>query len=107
MRNSSFGDVGALKVTTQKFYRINGGSTQLEGVKSDVVVVDRYSFIDIGEKDQDNPLPWDKIDAASYKSWDGFINYEETINNSKKRMINNTQLQLIEEQAKWIKKTVG
>jgi len=104
MRNSSFGDVGALKLTTQKFYRINGGSTQLEGVKSDVVVVDRYSFIDVGEKDQDNPLPWDKIDPASYTAWDGFINYEETISNSKARMSNNTQLQLIEKQAKWIKK---
>jgi len=104
MRNSSFGDVGALKLTTQKFYRINGGSTQLEGVKSDVVVVDRYSFIDIGEKDQDNPLPWDKINPANYTAWDGFINYEETINNSKARMSNNIQLQLIEKQAKWIKK---
>lgn len=104
MRNSSFGDVGALKLTTQKFYRINGGSTQLEGVKSDVVVVDRYSFIDIGEKDQDNPLPWDKIDPASYTAWDGFINYEETISNSKARMSNNVQLQLIEKQARWIKK---
>ncbi|MFD0964327.1 carboxy terminal-processing peptidase [Pseudofulvibacter geojedonensis] len=104
MRSSSFGDVGALKVTTQKFYRINGGSTQLEGVKSDVVVVDRYSFIDIGEKDQENPLPWDKIDPASYTAWDGFINYEETIKSSKARMANNNQLKLIEEQAKWIKK---
>ena len=104
MRNSTFGDVGALKLTTQKFYRINGGSTQLEGVKSDVVVVDRYSFIDIGEKDMDNPLPWDKIDAANYTAWDGFINYEETITNSKARMNGNEQLQLIERQAKWIKK---
>ena len=104
MRNSTFGDVGALKLTTQKFYRINGGSTQLEGVKSDVVVVDRYSFIDIGEKDMDNPLPWDKIDAANYTAWDGFINYEETITNSKARMNGNEQLQLIEKQAKWIKK---
>jgi carboxyl-terminal processing protease len=104
MRNSTFGDVGALKLTTQKFYRINGGSTQLEGVKSDVVVVDRYSFIDVGEKDMDNPLPWDKIDAANYSLWDGFINYEETISKSKSRMSKNQQLQLIEEQARWIKK---
>lgn len=103
MRNNSLGDVGALKLTTQKFYRINGGSTQLEGVKSDVVVVDRYSFIDVGEKDQENPLPWDKIDPATYSAWDGFINYEETISKSKARMSNNPQLQLIEKQAKWIK----
>jgi len=98
------GDVGALKLTTQKFYRINGGSTQLEGVKSDVVVVDRYSFIDIGEKDQENPLPWDQIDPAEYELWDGYIDYEKTISRSKERMADNSQLKLIEENAKWIKK---
>jgi carboxyl-terminal processing protease len=98
------GNVGALKLTTQKFYRINGGSTQLEGVKSDVVVVDRFSFIDVGEKDQENPLPWDQIDPASYDLWDGYIGYEETIEKSKERMANNAQLKLIEENAKWIKK---
>src|SRR5690606_12989230 len=54
VRNSDLGDLGALKITTQRFYRVNGGSTQLEGVKSDVVVPDRYSYIDIGEKDQEN-----------------------------------------------------
>ena len=97
------GDVGALKLTTQKFYRINGGSTQLEGVKSDVVVVDKYSFIDIGEKDQENPLPWDQIDPAEYELWDGYIDYEKTISRSKERMANNAQLKLIEENAKWIK----
>ncbi|WP_108116327.1 carboxy terminal-processing peptidase [Kordia periserrulae] len=98
------GNIGALKLTTQKFYRINGGSTQLEGVKSDVVVVDRFSFIDVGEKDQENPLPWDQIDPASYELWDGYIDYEETIEKSKERMANNSQLKLIEENAKWIKK---
>lgn len=97
-------NVGALKLTTQKFYRIDGGSTQLEGVKSDVVVVDKYSFIDIGEKDQENPLPWDRIDPANYDVWDGYIGYEETIEKSKTRMANNAQLKLIEENAKWISK---
>lgn len=103
LRQNDLGDMGALKITTQKFYRINGGSTQLEGVKSDVVVPDRYSYIDIGEKDLENPLPWDKIDAADYKVWDGYIDYEQTINNSNERMSQNEQLQLIEENAKWIK----
>ncbi|WP_340077705.1 carboxy terminal-processing peptidase [Leptobacterium sp. I13] len=102
--NNDYGDVGALKLTTQKFYRINGGSTQLEGVKSDVIVPDRYSYIDIGEKDQENPLPWDKIDPAYYEVWDGYIDYEETIKKSKERMANNPQIGLIDENAKWIKK---
>ncbi|TYA53145.1 carboxy terminal-processing peptidase [Formosa maritima] len=103
VRNNKNGDLGALKLTTQKFYRINGGSTQLEGVKSDVVVLDRYSFIDIGEKDQKNPLPWDKIEAVDYTFWDGYFDYNETIENSKKRMNENEQLKLIGENAQWIK----
>ncbi len=103
MRSNDFGDLGALKLTTQKFYRVNGGSTQLEGVKSDVVVPDRYSYIDIGEKDQENPLPWDKIPAADYTSWDGYIDFDQTITNSKSRMSKNDQLKLIDENAKWVR----
>lgn len=103
MRSNDFGDLGALKLTTQKFYRVNGGSTQLEGVKSDVVVPDRYSYIDIGEKDQENPLPWDKIPAADYTLWDGYIDFEETITRSKDRMAQSEQLKLIDENAKWVR----
>lgn len=103
VRNNDLGDLGALKITTQKFYRVNGGSTQLEGVKSDVVVPDRYSFIDIGEKDQENPLPWDQIEPASYKVWEGYIDFEETLENSKRRMAQNQHIDLIRENAEWIR----
>ena len=102
VRSNEHGDLGAIKLTTQKFYRINGGSTQLEGVKSDVVVPDKYSYIDIGERDQSNPLGWDKISPADYESWEGYIDYDQTIANSTARMANNPQLKLIEENAKWI-----
>ena len=104
VRNNSNGDLGALKFTTQKFYRVNGGSTQLEGVKSDVVVPDRYSYIDIGEKDQENPLPWDKIDAVDYEVWGNYFDYDTTIEKSKARMAANEQLKLIDDNAKWVKK---
>lgn len=103
VRNNTNGDMGALKFTTQKFYRINGGSTQLEGVKSDVVVPDRYSYIDLGEKDQENPLPWDKIDAVPYTVFENYYDYDATIKKSKERMANNEQLQLIDQNAKWVK----
>ncbi len=103
VRSNEHGDLGAIKLTTQKFYRINGGSTQLEGVKSDVVVPDRYSYIDLGERDQQNPLAWDKISPANYSPWDGYIDYEHTVENSMKRMEGNTQIKLIEENAKWLK----
>ncbi|MFC0604104.1 carboxy terminal-processing peptidase [Winogradskyella pulchriflava] len=104
VRNNSNGDLGALKFTTQKFYRVNGGSTQLEGVKSDVVVPDRYSYINIGEKDQENPLPWDKIDAVDYNLWGNYFDYDSTIEKSKARMAVNEQLKLIDANAQWVKK---
>ncbi|NNC45922.1 MAG: carboxy terminal-processing peptidase, partial [Winogradskyella sp.] len=103
VRNNSNGDMGALKFTTQKYYRINGGSVQLEGVKSDVVVPDRYSYFNIGEKDYENPLPWDEIDAATYTPWENYYDYETTISRSKERMANNEQLRLIDANAQWVK----
>lgn len=102
LRSNEVGDLGALKITTSKFYRVNGGSTQLEGVKSDIVVPDRYSYIDIGEKDQENPLKWDKIEPAEYNLWSNLKGYEAVISRSKLRMATNKQLQLIEENAKWV-----
>ena len=103
VRGNEHGDLGAIKLTTQKFYRINGGSTQLEGVKSDIVVPDRYSYIDLGERDQQNPLGWDKITPADYKVWDGYIDLDDAVKNSKERMAKNEQIKLIEENAKWLK----
>lgn len=60
-------DLGAIKFTSQKFYRVNGGSTQLKGVESDIVLPDRFSHIDTGERDRENAMPWDKIEKANYK----------------------------------------
>ncbi len=103
VRSNEHGDLGAIKLTTQKFYRINGGSTQLEGVKSDVVIPDKYSYIDLGEKDQRNPLGWDKITAAEFQPWDGYIDFEGTIQNSTRRMTASPQIKLIQENAEWLK----
>ena len=103
LRKNDQGDMGALKLTTQKFYRVNGGSTQLEGVKSDVVMPDRYSYFDVGERDYDNPLPYDKITPATYKLWEGYIDYQATVDKSKLRIAQNNQLKLIEQNAMYIK----
>lgn len=100
---STYGDLGALKYTTEKFYRITGKSTQLEGVKSDVVAPDQYAYVDIGEKDEDNPLVWDQIASASFSKWNGYENYQATINKSSTRIANNTLFQLIDKNAKWIR----
>ena len=102
VRGSTYGDLGALKTTTQKFYRINGGSTQREGVKSDVVMPDKYEYLKMGEKDVDNAMPWDKIDQADYKVWTKQHNFDLAITQSKARLASNPQMQLIEDNAKWI-----
>jgi carboxyl-terminal processing protease len=60
------GSLGAVKLTTQKFYRINGGTTQLQGVVPDIIIPDDYAYIEIGEKEEDFALGWDEIDAANY-----------------------------------------
>ena len=100
LSNSDF-DLGALKITTEKFYRINGGSVQLKGVESDIVTPNTYSYIDIGEADEKNPLKWDQIDKASYRKWDGYYNLESVINDSKLRVSKNELFNLIDQNAKW------
>ena len=98
----TYGDLGALKVTTDKFYRVNGKSTQLEGVKSDIVFPDRYAYVEMGEKDQDNPLAWDRITPANYKP-SVMNNYDYAVEKSKKRLEENPIVSLIDEQALWVK----
>ena len=103
IRNSSYGDLGALKTTTQKFYRINGGSTQLKGVSSDVHMPDRFSYVEIGESDMKNAMPWDKIQPADYQTWT-IPNYENIIEKSRARLKENAQFSLIDDNAKWLSK---
>ena len=101
--SNTHGDLGALKITTDKFYRINGGSTQLEGVKSDIVFPGRYSYIETGEQAQDNPLSWDQISPADYQTWNASGNFDFAVEQSKKRIASNSYMMLIDEQAQWIK----
>ena len=100
---NTYGDLGSLKITTDMFYRINGGSTQLEGVKSDLVFPNRYSYIDIGEKDLENPLNWNKIDPARYDNSEKIFNYSQVILNSKNRISRNEYFSIIDQHAKLVK----
>ncbi len=67
-------DLGALKLTLQKFYRINGGATQLKGVTPDIVLPDRLEYLKFREKDNSAALPWDEIEKADYKPWNSSVN---------------------------------
>ena len=72
-------DLGALKLTLQKFYRISGGTTQLKGVVPDIVLSDRMETLKFREKDSPSALPWDEISKADYQPWSGAANNDAVV----------------------------
>ena len=100
--NSSY-DLGALKITTDKFYRINGESVQLEGVKSDIVIPDSYKYIFNGEKDEKNPLQWDKITPANFDKWAKRDYLNKISSENQSRIDNDDYYSLINDRAQWLK----
>nr|WP_321465518.1 carboxy terminal-processing peptidase [uncultured Desulfobulbus sp.] len=64
-------DLGALKLTIQKFYRVNGGSTQYKGVEPDLEVPSMFDYLETGEKYMDYSLPWDQVNAIDFEHWQG------------------------------------
>lgn len=97
-------DLGALKMTIQKFYRINGGSTQIEGVYSDISLPSRYSYMKFGERDLEGALPWDKVQQAKYTTTNSYSNFADVVYNSKQRVMSDEKFIKINEYAKWLKK---
>ncbi len=95
--------LGFIKMTIQKFYRINGGSTQAEGVYSDIAMPSRYSYMKFGERDLEGALPWDKVNKANYTLVDPYENFVDVVNESKERIASDDKFQLINEYAKWLK----
>ncbi len=96
--------LGVVKITTQKFYRINGGTTQLEGVTPDIIFKDSYSYIETGEKELDHVLGWDKISVASYEKWDRTYDFDKVLENSQERMEKDTIFDIIDQNAQRLKK---
>ncbi|MEQ6123088.1 carboxy terminal-processing peptidase [Pseudotenacibaculum sp. MALMAid0570] len=97
-------DLGFLKMTIQKFYRINGGSTQMEGVYSDIAIPNRYSYMKFGERDLDGALKWDMVPQAKYVQTNSYSNFSDVVNSSKERIASDPKFQLVNEYAKWLKK---
>ncbi|MDD4847664.1 MAG: carboxy terminal-processing peptidase, partial [Bacteroidales bacterium] len=97
--------LGSVKVTLQKFYRINGGSTQLLGVTPDIPVTSIYKYIDYGERELDNPLAWSEMPAADYDLWqNGSCDWTPIIDRSLKRMAADSFFIKMDENAKRLKK---
>ncbi len=101
VEGTKYGKLGALKWTTKKFYRINGGSTQRKGVTPDIILPDTYMYLEVREEDEPTALPWDKIEKANYKTYK--ISDKQKIVSEEQERIDQTPLfQHIKEKARWI-----
>ncbi len=96
-------DLGFLKMTIQKFYRVNGGSTQVEGVYSDITMPTRFSYMKYGERDLEGALKWDKVSQVKYSQVNSYSNFSDVVTTSIERINNDPKFQLIDEYAKWLK----
>ena len=96
--------LGSIKLTTDKFYRINGGTTQLKGVESDIVFPDNYAYIEVGERERDYALAWDQIEKANYKMSKSDLNKDKEIKGFRKRRQGDPIYDYIDNKAKELKK---
>lgn len=105
--NENLKPLGEVKLTTQKFYRIDGGSTQLRGVTPDIVLPDNFHYIDIGEKQYDHAMEWTEIDAVDYGKQDYILPDKEVLRKkSESRINNNSEFQLVLENAERLKRNM-
>lgn len=99
---SSNSELGTIKLTLQKFYRVNGGSTQLKGVSSDIILPDNFEYLKFREKDDPDALPWDEINKASIKTWDAGYDVKTIQKFSNDRLVNSAAFKLIKENTDWL-----
>lgn len=97
--------LGAMKLTTQKFYRINGGATQLKGVASDIVLPDEYAYMKVGERELEHPMPWDEIKPVYYKDWKDVPAIKTLDKKSHERVDTSSVFKKIDQNARRLKKT--
>lgn len=97
-------DLGTVKLTLQKFYRINGGSTQLKGVSSDIHVPDVEEFFRQREKDNPDALPWDEIQKADYNRWKYSLDLSPIKKASAERMKSSDAFTKLQSDAEWLAK---
>ncbi len=96
--------LGEVKLTIQKFYRINGGSTQLKGVTPDIILPDSYNYLKVGEEENEYPMQWTEIAAVPFEKSTAIKDMKKLRDASEARVKKNTTFNMIEENAKRIKK---
>jgi carboxyl-terminal processing protease len=99
----SVAPLGSLKITFQKFYRVNGGATQLKGVTPDIILPDKFSYLEFGEKEQDYPMPWNEIAPASYAHWENDLNLARLKAGSKSRVDKNPTFSMLDQEGQRLK----
>jgi carboxyl-terminal processing protease len=99
---SANSELGTIKLTLQKFYRINGGSTQLRGVASDIVLPDLAEYYKLREKDDPDALPWDEIQKADYSVWNSGYDANSLRASSQLRVSNNPTFNIIKTNTEWL-----
>lgn len=102
IKTDELGSLGGLKLTVQKFYRINGGSTQLKGVESDIQLPDPY--YEVGERKDKDALKWDEVPKANYATWADPVNVDYLKKKSEQRVANNEAFKMIKENVGTLKK---
>ncbi len=101
---TSLKPLGSLLLTVQKFYRINGGSTQLKGVTPDIILPDAYSELGVGERFEDNCLPWTSVQPAKYRIWKSPVPIEKLRKKSSDRTSKSEEFKNLSEQIAQMKK---
>lgn len=103
--NKEIGALGAIKLTQQKFYRANGGSTQLKGVASDIQLPDPY--YEVAERKDNDALAWDEIPKASFTPWYEPVPVEALKRNSEKRIASSEAFKMMNDNITTLKKLEG
>lgn len=95
-------EYGSVKLTFQKFYRINGSSTQKKGVVPDVILPDEYEYLKYREKDNESALSWDEMEKARYQVWPAYMELPSIIQSTNKRIQNDTSLNRFKQNLQWV-----
>ncbi len=97
-------DLGTVKLTLQKFYRINGDATQLKGVTPDIVLPDRLEYLKFREKDNPNALKWDEIPRADYKTWTSNVSEPAVVTSANNDINQSSTFGKIKTNVEWLGK---
>lgn len=99
----SYSPLGALKITIQKFYRVNGSSTQYKGVTPDIILPDQFSHLESGEKFLDYSIPWGEVKSVKYDKWKQKYDVKKLRVSSQERVKNNQKFKQLLDSIKWYK----